>query len=78
MTEPMVLSGVVKWCWSRLQGGIVGWDAYELFKIGEQGAHEMLLPGVPGPLAVLSHTNRTPCNRQTRVAHTAPSKPLFP
>lgn len=39
MTEPMVLSGVVKWCWSRLQGGIVGWDAYELFKIGEQGAH---------------------------------------
>lgn len=37
MTEPMVISGVVKWCWSRLQGGVVGWDAYELFKIGEQG-----------------------------------------
>jgi hypothetical protein len=27
----------MKWCWSRLQGGIVGWDAYELFKVGEQG-----------------------------------------
>ncbi|KAH6900237.1 hypothetical protein B0T10DRAFT_20431 [Thelonectria olida] len=35
MTEPMVVSGVAKWCWSRLQGGIVGWDAYELFKVGE-------------------------------------------
>ncbi|KJZ77455.1 hypothetical protein HIM_03179 [Hirsutella minnesotensis 3608] len=35
MTEPMVISGVTKWCWSRLQGGIVGWDAYELFKVGE-------------------------------------------
>lgn len=35
MTEPMVISGVLKWCWSRLQGGIVGWDAYELFKVGE-------------------------------------------
>ncbi|KAL2123128.1 hypothetical protein VTJ04DRAFT_3583 [Mycothermus thermophilus] len=36
MTEPMVISGVLKWCWSRLQGGVVGWDSYELFKIGEQ------------------------------------------
>ncbi|KAI1104600.1 DUF1708-domain-containing protein [Jackrogersella minutella] len=39
MTEPMVLSGVLKWCWSRLQGGIVGWDAYELFKVGEQDSN---------------------------------------
>ncbi|KAG5979243.1 hypothetical protein E4U55_005384 [Claviceps digitariae] len=35
MTAPMVIAGVVKWCWSRLPGGVVGWDAYELFKIGE-------------------------------------------
>lgn len=35
MTDPMVMAGVVKWCWSRLQGGVVGWDAYELFKVGE-------------------------------------------
>jgi hypothetical protein len=27
----------MKWCWSRLPGGIVTWEAYELFKIGEQG-----------------------------------------
>lgn len=39
MTEPMVVSGVAKWCWSRLQGGIVGWDAYELFKVGEIDSH---------------------------------------
>ncbi|CAK7220744.1 hypothetical protein SCUCBS95973_004266 [Sporothrix curviconia] len=56
MTEPMVLSGVVKWCWSRLQGGVVGWDAYELFKIGEQDSR-----GAPSsfttfiPLSVDNH-----------------------
>lgn len=36
LTEPMVLSSVMKWCWSRLAGGVVTWDAYELFKVGEQ------------------------------------------
>ncbi|GJN79437.1 hypothetical protein PLIIFM63780_002950 [Purpureocillium lilacinum] len=40
MTEPMVISGVVKWCWSRVQGGVVGWDAYELFKVGEFDSHK--------------------------------------
>ncbi|KAJ6442982.1 LOW QUALITY PROTEIN: morphogenesis protein (Msb1) [Purpureocillium lavendulum] len=40
MTEPMVISGVVKWCWSRLQGGVVGWDAYELFKVGEYDSNK--------------------------------------
>ncbi|KAF2992977.1 hypothetical protein E8E14_000379 [Neopestalotiopsis sp. 37M] len=39
MTEPMVISGVLKWCWSRVQGGVVGWDAYELFKVGEQDSN---------------------------------------
>ncbi|KAF3764541.1 hypothetical protein M406DRAFT_43569 [Cryphonectria parasitica EP155] len=39
MTEPMVITGVIKWCWSRLQGGVVGWDAYELFKVGEQDSN---------------------------------------
>jgi hypothetical protein len=37
MTEPMVIAGVLKWCWSRVQGGVVGWDAYDLFKVGEHG-----------------------------------------
>lgn len=37
LTEPMVLCSVVKWCWSRLQGGVVSWDAYELFRTGEHG-----------------------------------------
>lgn len=27
----------MKWCWSRLPGGVVTWEAYELFKVGEQG-----------------------------------------
>ena len=36
LTGTQVLSSVMKWCWSRLAGGIVTWDAYELFKVGEQ------------------------------------------
>ncbi|KAI0521573.1 hypothetical protein F5B22DRAFT_634481 [Xylaria bambusicola] len=39
MTEPMVISDVLKWCWSRISGGLVGWDAYELFKVGEQDSN---------------------------------------
>ncbi|TGO06822.1 hypothetical protein BTUL_0469g00010 [Botrytis tulipae] len=35
LTEPMVLCSVLKWCWGRLAGGVVSWDAYELFKVGE-------------------------------------------
>lgn len=42
MTEPMVIAGVIKWCWSRLQNGVVGWDAYELFKVGEQGMRKFM------------------------------------
>ncbi len=37
LTEPMVLCSVIKWCWSRLPGGVVTWEAYELFRVGEQG-----------------------------------------
>ncbi|KAI9047820.1 hypothetical protein LZ554_008528 [Drepanopeziza brunnea f. sp. 'monogermtubi'] len=36
LTEPMVLCSVVKWCWSRIPGGVVGWDAYNLFQVGEK------------------------------------------
>ncbi|KAL8708330.1 MAG: hypothetical protein Q9220_006805 [cf. Caloplaca sp. 1 TL-2023] len=36
LTEPMVSGLVMKWCWSRLAGGVVTWEAYELFRIGEQ------------------------------------------
>ncbi|KAH1432001.1 DUF1708 domain-containing protein [Aspergillus fumigatus Af293] len=36
LTDPTVLCSVLKWCWSRLPGGVVTWDAYELFKVGEQ------------------------------------------
>jgi hypothetical protein len=27
----------MKWCWSRLPGGVVTWEGYELFKVGERG-----------------------------------------
>ncbi|KAE8349954.1 hypothetical protein BDV28DRAFT_50539 [Aspergillus coremiiformis] len=36
LTDPIVLCAVLKWCWSRLPGGVVTWEAYELFKVGEQ------------------------------------------
>jgi hypothetical protein len=42
-----VLCSVVKWCWARLPGGVVSWDAYELFRQGEQGMFwkKILVPG---------------------------------
>ncbi|KAI9744393.1 MAG: hypothetical protein M1818_001922 [Claussenomyces sp. TS43310] len=39
LTEPMVLCSVAKWCWSRLAGGVVTWEAYELFRVGEQDSN---------------------------------------
>ncbi|KAJ5520138.1 hypothetical protein N7463_000591 [Penicillium fimorum] len=39
LTEPMVLCGVMKWCWSRLPGGVVTWEAYETFKMGEHDSN---------------------------------------
>lgn len=39
LLEPLVLCSIVKWCWSRLPGGVVTWDAYELFRIGEQDSN---------------------------------------
>ncbi|MCJ1306499.1 hypothetical protein MMC25_000142 [Agyrium rufum] len=36
LTEPMVLCSVLKWCWSRLAGGVVTWESYELFRLGEK------------------------------------------
>ena len=38
---PQVLCGVMKWCWSRLPGGVVTWEAYELFRVGEQGTIDL-------------------------------------
>lgn len=39
LTEPLVLCSIIKWCWSRLPGGVVTWDAYELFRIGESDSN---------------------------------------
>ncbi|RMZ81236.1 hypothetical protein DV737_g2667, partial [Chaetothyriales sp. CBS 132003] len=36
MTE--VIITVMKWCWARLPGGIVTWETYEGFKVGEKGS----------------------------------------
>ncbi|THC98022.1 hypothetical protein EYZ11_002524 [Aspergillus tanneri] len=36
LSDPTVLCSVMKWCWGRLPGGVVTWEAYELFKVGEQ------------------------------------------
>jgi hypothetical protein len=39
LTEPLVLCSILKWSWSRLPGGVVTWDAYELFRIGESDSN---------------------------------------
>ncbi|OAP63662.1 hypothetical protein AYL99_02889 [Fonsecaea erecta] len=36
MTEVMVLISVMKWCWARLPGGVVTWEVYEAFRVGEK------------------------------------------
>lgn len=36
LTEPAVLCSILKWCWSRLPGGVVTWNTYEGFRMGEQ------------------------------------------
>jgi hypothetical protein len=36
------LCSILKWCWSRLPGGVVTWDVYELFRIGEAGESRAL------------------------------------
>ena len=40
LTESHVLCSVLKWCWSRLPGGVVSWPVYEAFKIGEVESHQ--------------------------------------
>jgi len=37
LTDVLVLAGILRWLWSRLDGGIVGWEAYDLFAKAEQG-----------------------------------------
>lgn len=37
MTEVMVIIAVMKWCWARLPGGVVTWEVYQGFKVGEKG-----------------------------------------
>jgi len=37
LTEVLVIAGILRWVWSRLEGGIVGWEVYELFAKAESG-----------------------------------------
>lgn len=37
MTEVMVIIAVMKWCWARLPGGVVTWEVYQGFRVGEKG-----------------------------------------
>ncbi|KAJ4363704.1 hypothetical protein N0V95_001019 [Ascochyta clinopodiicola] len=39
LAEPLTLCSIMKWCWSRLPGGVVTWDVYELFRIGESDSN---------------------------------------
>ncbi|KXL46034.1 hypothetical protein M433DRAFT_67457 [Acidomyces richmondensis BFW] len=36
LTGPVVLCSIIKWCWSRMPGGVVTWPVYEGFQIGER------------------------------------------
>ncbi|KAK3109340.1 multicopy suppressor of a budding defect, partial [Teratosphaeriaceae sp. CCFEE 6253] len=36
LTEPVVLCSIIKWCWSRMPGGVVTWPVYGGFQTGER------------------------------------------
>lgn len=36
LTEAVVLGSILKWCWSRMPGGVVTWPVYDGFKTGEK------------------------------------------
>jgi len=36
LSEPAVLCSILKWCWSRMPGGVVKWSTYEGFRMGEK------------------------------------------
>lgn len=40
LAEPVALCSIMKWCWSRMPRGVVTWQVYEGFKIGEQESHK--------------------------------------
>lgn len=39
LTEVVVLCSILKWCWSRMPGGVVSWPVYDGFQIGEKEAN---------------------------------------
>lgn len=36
LTDSVVLCSIMKWCWSRMPGGVVSWPVYEGFRMGEK------------------------------------------
>lgn len=36
LTETDVLFSILRWCWSRIPGGVVTWNVYHMFCLGEQ------------------------------------------
>lgn len=38
-TDVYTVAGVLKWCWSRLQGGVVTWATYNKYKEAEKANH---------------------------------------
>lgn len=40
LTDVLVLAGILRWIWTRLEGGIVGWESYELFVKAEKGTSQ--------------------------------------
>ena len=60
-----VLSSVMKWCWSRLAGGVVSWEAYELFRVGEQGMSTGPQVGVTTNMYRFGHGSRRFCYLHT-------------
>lgn len=43
LTDVLVIAGVLRWVWTRLDGGVVGWESYDLFAKAERGTQPQSL-----------------------------------
>ncbi|KAH0386816.1 DUF1708-domain-containing protein, partial [Aureobasidium melanogenum] len=39
LTDPAILCSILKWCWSRMPGGVVTWPVYHGFSLGERDSN---------------------------------------
>lgn len=68
LIQSQILCSILKWCWSRMPGGVVTWPVYHGFSLGERGSYSALNTSL---------RQRANSNCQTRTWQGTPSIPSF-